>query len=172
MLVWPVLPADVHRAFSWIQFDETLAASAVAARVEQLPRFLGALFTHFWLAVGWVRYQAPWWWYGIVAVICAVALLGLARRQPAISTRVLGLAGCMLVLQTAAVVAYYFGVMRSGAQGRYLFPVLPAVFVLLWLGWRRWFPPSSLRVAAVVLMAVMAALNAAAWLLVVLPVYA
>jgi hypothetical protein len=171
MLFWPMLPADAHRAFSWIQFDETLAANALASRVGELPRFLGALFTHFWLAVGWVRYQAPWWWYGVIAVVCVMALMGLVLRPRSLPTPRIALFGSMLALQTVAVVAYYFGVMQSGAQGRYLFPVLPAVFALLWVGWRRWFPPPSVRAAAVALIALMAALNALAWLLVVLPVY-
>jgi hypothetical protein len=78
----------------------------------------------------------------------------------------------MLVLQVLVVITFYFGFARYGAQGRYLFPVLPAILALLWIGWSRWFPPSRLLAAAVVLIAVMAALNAAAWLLVVLPVYA
>jgi hypothetical protein len=171
-VAWPAMPDDVHRAFAWLQFDEVQAVAAVAARTDELPRFLEALFTHFWFIAGWTRHQAPLWWYAAVALICGVAVAGLVRRDASPSGTVVALASAMLLLQTLAVIAYHFGVLQAGAQGRYIFPVLPAVFALLWIGWRRWVPPAALSTAAVGLVAAMGLLNALAWLMVVLPVYA
>lgn len=173
VLVWPALPDNVHRAFAWMQFDEAAALDTVRTMPDQLPRFLGALFLSFWVAVGWVRYLAPVWWYAATGVLCVAAIAGLARRDtmPMRVTWVVWLAWAMLAPQLVAVIAYHFGILQSGAQGRYLFPVLPAVLTLIWIGWRRWFPADRIPLAAVTLLTVLAVLSATAWMLVVLPAY-
>jgi hypothetical protein len=77
----------------------------------------------------------------------------------------------MVALQVAVLVAYYFGILGYGAQGRYLFPVLPAVFCLVWLGWTGLTRHRHAPLVAVYLIAVMALLNMTAWTLVILPAY-
>jgi hypothetical protein len=78
----------------------------------------------------------------------------------------------VLLLQVTAVVAYYFGIVQAGPQGRYLFPVLPAVMCLIWLGWRSAVGGAQRpQLAAASLVLLMAVLNTSAWALVVLPAY-
>ena len=74
----------------------------------------------------------------------------------------------MTTIQLGGVIVY-FGITGKGGQGRYLFPVLPAILTLLWLGWCRWF--GTERPAAVGFVAAAAALNLTAWTVVALRVY-
>jgi hypothetical protein len=122
-----------------------------------------------------VRHTAPDWWHLIIGVVSSVAGIGIAiaaRRLPAMRP-VIAVAVAMIALQVAAIVAYHFGVLQiGGGQGRYLFPMLGAIYCLIWLGWREalrpWAAPAS---AALSLLAIIGALNMAAWVLVLLPVY-
>jgi hypothetical protein len=57
-------------------------------------------------------------------------------------------------------------------QGRCLFPVVPAIFFLVSLGWNALIGGSTRpQLAAASLVLVMAFLNASAWVFVVLPAY-
>jgi uncharacterized membrane protein len=75
-------------------------------------------------------------------------------------------------VQVVAVVIYQFGILRSGPQGRYLFPVLPAVLCLIWLGWTAIVERiAEQRAAAVSLVMAVAFLNVSAWLFVIIPAF-
>jgi hypothetical protein len=147
--------------------------AGITGRVALLQSFLEALFTTFWLSAGWLRYVAPPWWYGVplgIAVASAAGVLWFASETVA-ERRAVCLAVAMAALQIAAVIAYYFGVLQSGPQGRYLFPALPAIVFLLWTGWRRWFDADRQLIAAAYLIAVMVFVNVTAWMLVIFPAY-
>jgi hypothetical protein len=169
---WSLLPADVHRAFEWIQFDPAQSIRGTVSHVDRLPAFVATLFTTFWLSAGWLRYQAPDWWYGVPLGITLIATAGLLAPGAAsvAQRRVRLFALAMFIVQTAIVIAFYFGVLQTGPQGRYLFPVMPAIVSLLWLGWCRWFGADR-AVAAISLIAIMGVLNITAWTLVIAPAY-
>ena len=173
VIAWSLLPAEVHRAFAWIQFDPVQSITGIVSRAGGLPGFVETLFTTFWLSAGWLRYYGPAWWYGVTLVVSLVAAAGvLAPRVESVAerrARLLALA--MFTLQVAVVVAFYFGILQTSPQGRYLFPVLPAIVSLLWLGWRRWFAAHEQPGAAVSLIAIVGVLNIAAWVLVIAPAY-
>jgi hypothetical protein len=169
----PMLGTDASRALGWIQFDRARALSTIAANSERLGGFFEMMFRTFWLAAGWLRYVGPPWWHAVTVALCAVAAIGLVRL---VATRRHGQAFWLSIgaasLQIAAVVAYYFGILQSGPQGRYLFPVLPAIFCLLWLGWHAAVGGEKRPAfAALSLVVVMAVLNTSAWAFVILPAY-
>jgi hypothetical protein len=166
------VPNDLARALGSIRVDPSRALSTVAANVERLPVFLDMLFRTFWLAAGWLRYPGPPWWHVITVAVSVTAGAGLILLAYANRSRALRLSALAVVIQLVAVVAYHFGILQAGPQGRYLFPVLPAIFSLMWLGWNavvglRIRP----RLAAASLVMVMAFLNLSAWVFVVLPAY-
>ena len=165
--------ADVLAAIQSIRFSPSLAAGNLAQRFDALPQFVLGLFESFWLAAGWLRYKASWLWYAGAAIPTIIAIAGVGvrvvqwRATPGVAAAFVAVA-----LQFTAIVIYYLGIMESGPQGRYLFPVLPAIFFLLWTGWstvlaRFTRPPT----AALCLVAIVAVLNATAWGLVVVPAF-
>ncbi len=172
--VWPFLPEDVHRGYAWVQFDLRGSSQTILDNASQIPRFLKILFTTFWLSAGWLRYAPPRWWSMTTAVLSGLSFLGFvvavvrSRRRQLVFVMT-----AMLLLQCAAVVAYDFGVLGSAPQGRYLFPVLPSILCMIWIGWRhiliRW---TDQRMSAFALIAIMAVLDLSAWNLVIVPSYA
>ena len=170
--LWILIP-DLSRAVDWVRFDPVRSMSTIVSRASSLPAFFEMFFTTFWLSAGWLRYPGPSWWQLIAATVTAIAASGLvflliARRQ----NHALGLSALVVSLQVTAVVAYYFGIVQAGPQGRYVFPVLPAILCLIWLGWSSVIGRAQRpQLAAASLVLVMAALNTSAWVLVVLPAY-
>lgn len=171
---WPVLPADLHRAVTWALFDPSPMVATVIARAEQLPAFFDMLFATFWLSAGWLRYPAPWWWQLATFLLTAGVAVGLVtawRRGPEVA-RAVWLAAPMVLLQVSVVTIYYFGILQSGPQGRYLFPVLPALLSLVWIGWSSLIGTRDEEpIAARSLIGVMAFLNVTGWSVVILPAY-
>jgi hypothetical protein len=166
------VPTELNRSLSFIRFDPSRALSTVVANAAQLPAFIDMFFRTFWLAAGWLRYPGPFWWHLVTVAVCVTAGAGLILLAFKDRSKALWLSGIAVAIQSVAVLVYHFGILQSGPQGRYVFPVLPAIFCLVWLGWdalvgRRAHP----QLAAVSLVVVMAFLNASAWVFVVLPAY-
>ena len=99
-------------------------------------------------------------------------LFGLARSLPlARQDLAITLALIAVAIQSAAVYwTFYKG--GIGPQGRYLFPVLLPTLLLACTGWDHIVPPSRRARSRVVLVALIAALDAAGWLFVAVPAYA
>jgi hypothetical protein len=165
-----VAGAEIVRAVEWVQFDPIRSLVTIAENSSQLPAFLAHVFKSFWLYFGW-RYIGPPLWNGVAAALTMAALLGIVLAPRRVSHPATLIAICLIGLQLAAVIAFHFGIQQHGAQGRYLYPVVPPVLYLLWLGWRNCFNPEHESVAAVSLVAVMALLNAAAWIFAIFPTY-
>jgi hypothetical protein len=169
-----VLPSELARAADGISLNVVHAFNSIRGRTGELPRFFEMLFRTFWVAAGWLRYSAPPVLHVATVALTAVAAAGLVKliarrewRRPAV-----GLSAAAVAIQIIAIVVYHFGILQSGPQGRYMFPALPAVLCLLWLGWEAAVGGSGRSpVAAVSLVGVMAVLNTSAWLFVVMPAY-
>jgi hypothetical protein len=171
-LVLSTAPADLQRAIEFSsRFEVRQSARTIFANIDRLPTFLSGLFSTFWLSAGWLRYPAPAWWLLITIVLVVGAAAGLTRVRTMTERRAVRLAGFMVLLQTAVIVAFYFGMLQTGAQGRYLFPVLPAVFCLLWVGYSSLPGLRTRPVPSLLLVGVMAFLNVTGWILVVFPPY-
>ena len=164
--------ADALSAIQSIRFSPEQAAHNLAERFDRLPEFLLGLFESFWLAAGWLRYKASALWYAAAALPTVVAFAGIVLCLARARSIPLTAALVAVLLQVSAVVIYYLGIMGSGPQGRYLFPVLPAIFFLMWAGWTtmlsRFVRPS---IAGLSLVSILAFLNASAWGFVVLPAF-
>jgi hypothetical protein len=171
VLAFATMTGEGTRAVQWILRNPISMASISGIDLSTLPRFLSGLFRSFWLTAGWLRFGPPLWWISIAVGLCTVAAAGLpkALANPAIRPVVL-LSVSMLAVQLLAVIGLYFVVLKTGAHGRYLFPVLPAVLLLLWIGWRAWFRSRHLA-AAQLLVSTAAVMNVSGWVLVVLPAY-
>lgn len=163
--------SDFNRALEFVRFDPARSLTTSVSRAAQLPAFFDMMYRTFWLAAGWLRYQGPWWWHVATVGLCAIAALGVfgsvRRFRPSVV-----LAAVAVAIQVIPVVAYHFGILESGPQGRYLFPVLAPLLFLLWVGWRdvmtRFVPVPA---AAVSLVTVVTLLNISAWGAVVLPAF-
>lgn len=173
--LWYFAP-ELQRAWEWGRLDLADALNTfVRHRLDRVPAFFEMLYTTFWLSAGWLRYPGPAWWHAVTAAVTVIAGGGLVlawRRGPGV-TRAALLAGTMVAVQISSIVVLYLGIFEFGPQGRYLFPVLPAVACLLWIGWSSVIGGTRRQsLAAVTLIAIMAFLNLTAWTVVLLPAYA
>jgi hypothetical protein len=173
VLILALAGRDAISAARWSTLDVFRAWTLTLERIAQLPRFLHALFNTFWMSAGWLRYDPPVWWQLVTIVVTVLATAGLiVRRVNRFERPAVWLAAGMLAAQVGAIVLYHFGILDAGPQGRYLFPLMPAIASLLWIGWRACFGVMREHVAAAALVAVALVLNLSAWLFVLLPVYA
>lgn len=112
---------------------------SVALRDQWLPQVFVNAFRTFWGAFGWSNVQYPDWIYSLIAVFCAMGLVGFvlglprapARQRNALSV-LAGFGLAMMVLPLYR--ALYF---QSSAllAGRYLMPALGAYTSALAFGW-------------------------------------
>ncbi len=159
---------------------ETLAALMATVLAPWTPRpdsfvqFSLSLIDTAWLAGGWLRFLAPPIWYWTVRFWILVALAGIAWLlwRNSDDTPRLGVVAPMLIVgvQLAAIYVDVYG-RGVGPQGRYLFPVIGPAIALLWVGSHALLPRNTWPVVGVSLIGLMAALDVAAWILVLLPAY-
>jgi hypothetical protein len=145
----------------------------VLGDVAYMKRFAAFLFSSWWYSLGWVRYQAPQWWMVVTAFVTIPASLGvvvqLLRRGPARATVVIAVLNLVALLAALCVV---FLRLRTGPQGRYLFPAIVPLLTLLWIGTAAWVPDRRRELASAVLVTTVGVLDLLVWILVALPVYA
>jgi hypothetical protein len=153
------------RELEWVWRSGRLAESPPLG--WQLPRIM---FASFWGQFGWMSLPlvGGTLWEGALASICLGGLVGaigwLASRRGASWQR----RAVLLLLLIAAAEAlfpllYAYTQPRSQAvqQGRYCFPALAPILLLLALGWRALIPPRW-RTGALIVAVAFAALLAAA----------
>jgi hypothetical protein len=115
-------------------------------------------FVSFWGQFGWMSVPlvgaTPW--EGALGLVCLGALLGLAgwlvRPHPPWQRRAVGLLLLILVAGLLFPLLNAYTQPRNQAiqQGRYLFPALAPIALLLVLGWRAFVPPRWRSVALAV----------------------
>ncbi len=98
------------------------------------------LWSSLWGRFGYGQIPLPQPMYTGLLLFCLAALAGylLPRRGPRPAGPLLLLA--VAVLGFVLVVFYYILIQPAGAMGRFLFPALPALAVMLVGGLGRWFP--------------------------------
>ena len=163
---------DGASAVEWILRNPLSLGALGASDVSHLPGFLRGLYRSFWLTGGWLRYLPPMWWIALQSIVAAVAVAGLVKG-PAAPTprRVVVVAALTIAVQLLALLGLYFVVLRTGAAGRYLFPVLPAAVLLFWVGRRAWFTAPRHHAAAQAFVFAAAVLNVSGWVAVLIPAY-
>ena len=98
------------------------------------------LWSSLWGRFGYGQVPLPEPVYQGLLILCAVAVGGyLLPRQRSLPGAVMLLL-VTAVLSFAAIVFYYMLIQPAGAMGRFFFPGLPALAVLLCLGLSRFFP--------------------------------
>ena len=166
----------------WTVYSKTFA-TALQTRPFQWSEyawFFPTQYRSFWGVFGWMTVEAPAWFYGAMGVLCLLAGTGwalwLAGRAFLPRTRRSIAILASLALAVLAHELYLAIAVRTfGAawfQGRYLFPILPAVGVFLSAGLMALVPPGfrARFTAGVAIVAV----AVATWMLfgVIAPAYA
>jgi len=150
-------------------FFERLYAPATwdAAAQFRYLLFGGFTWASFWGFFGWLSRPLPWWIYLLLAAANALAGWGLLhglpaavrrRRSPSSGDRLLLLAALALLLILAQVWAPMLG-QAWQPQGRYLFPALLPIALLLAAGWEQALPPAHRDRLPPLLVILLTALN-------------
>jgi len=160
----------------WSVYREVFAVNLRDSALQwgDLKDFFSVQFRSFWGVFGWVNVPCPDWFYRAFGVLCFLSLLGLGTRalrrrlsRPGGSEdRTLPMA--LLFVASLAQEAYMLAVITrcnpSCYQGRYLFPVIAPLMIIMSWGLSGFLPqrrrPASISVMVIVSVLVSLALFA------------
>jgi 4-amino-4-deoxy-L-arabinose transferase-like glycosyltransferase len=147
--IWPGL---IVRAYQILEVSFEKAHSGLARDWGFYHVFSVILFESFWFVGGWMAIYWNRWAYAIVGVLSILSLLGFFKdlfdrvtkkeEDLSLSNPILFLMTLMVLLAFGTCLLYYGFVRGVLAQGRYLFPALPAFGVLFILGLKKICTPS------------------------------
>ncbi|MGD8626944.1 MAG: glycosyltransferase family 39 protein, partial [Anaerolineae bacterium] len=136
---------------NWLLFGDplgwafTLQVSALRQgplTLDVLAWLFRGLFRSFWL--GWIGIALDEWLYWLIGALCLIGLAGFVAwllrrwRDLEAGTRwTLGLLGLHAAITLASLIQWTATVLGTD-QGRLIFPLLPAVMLLLAAGWAWW----------------------------------
>ena len=148
-------------------------------RLSDLVEFVTFQFRSFWAWFGWLTVPGPRWFHLAALALCLVAVVGLLRlalgqRRELLGADgrcALGLAALFLVVQEAYMVTVILDCNSSCYQGRYLFPVVAPIGLLLGAGVAAALPNVALPAVAPALVAGLFAVAAWTPFGVILPAY-
>jgi hypothetical protein len=157
---------------SW-QSALTVTRPVEEITVSRLLQFFREAIDNTWLIAGWLRFRAPEPWYWIPRVLTLAGLFGaaVAVSQSRMLRLRLSLAWLFLVAQTIAIFFVVILVYGTGPQGRYFFPVIAPITVLLYVGLTRCVPASLRQYVPVALVALLAVMDVTGLTMVLMPVY-
>ncbi len=142
-------------------WGERSAWQSFGLAVSELPQ----LWTSLWGRFGFGQIPLPGLIYLLFNLFMSIGLLGATldlifySHQPRKLVERLLLFGSLVLF--FIVVFYYMLISPAGAMGRFLFPALPALAIILSLGWRyllRQFPNSPVAIQAVLFLLTLTAL--------------
>jgi hypothetical protein len=127
--------------------------------LNEIGIFLGTQFRSFFGAFGWENVWAPdgyFWFIGIVMVVGLVGLIFyIKRRDPSGHHRREFLFLILIVLvQEVVQFAFILNRNQSFYQGRYLFPIIGPLMILIGFGWLSWLPRHP-KITTISLLAIM-----------------
>ena len=136
----------------WTLFQKVFAVDMRQGplQMSDLREFATVQFRSFWGVFGWMNVDAPGWFYLGARILCGIAVAGLAfglvsgrlAKLSAGRRIALGLIALAAVAQESYMVWYITHCNGSCYQGRYLFPVIGAIALLLAVGLLAMIPPS------------------------------
>ena len=115
---------------------------------SKVQEFFSVQFRSFWGVFGWMNVNAPGWFYAAIQVLLGLSLLGIVfwfvRRRYRTLTEFQKSALVLLGLAIAAQEGYMLWAItrfnESWYQGRYLFPIIGPLMILVSLGLTSWLP--------------------------------
>lgn len=159
--------------FGWNVYREVFAVNLRYTPLQwaDIKDFFSTQFRSFWGVFGWMNVSAPYWYYRFWAILCFLALLGLAvrilqnwlRKQDISKQKIQNRHSFLIILtvlltQEAYMLAVITRCNASCYQGRYLFPAISALAIILAWGLTGLLPRqgkiTSLGVFAAVLLLV------------------
>lgn len=111
----------------------------LALTAESAWRELVGLRASFWGLFGWFSILMPQWVYCVIDLFTLAGLIGLARKQEG-RNWTQGTALALLWVALVLISLLRWTTMVEGSQGRLLFPAMPAIVLLLALGWSNVLP--------------------------------
>jgi Dolichyl-phosphate-mannose-protein mannosyltransferase len=150
----------------WTKYAEVFAANMryEALRLADLGEFVPTQFRSYWGVFGWMNLPAPSWWHRVAGALCLAAVLGLGvflvggrfGRLAAFQKAGLALLALALLAQEIYVLGLITRCNQSCYQGRYLFPAIAPITLLLALGLvtlmpQRWVPVLAAALSLVLL---------------------
>jgi len=140
-------------------------------------RFLWDQFTSFWGKFGWGRVMLPTSLYLVLLLVTLAGLYGIVRHlfrpRPDRSVESHRVVVLFLIAGGFLVSTWRLGLSQDtvAAQGRFLFPALPAIATLLSIGWSAWWPQEKREQACRVLLCGPMVLSICVVLCLLLPVH-
>ena len=156
-----------------ILFHRLFSTRAELLTTTHLRIMLLYIYRSFWAVFGWMSIPAGRWLYLIWTALVGAGLGGwlkfaLRRRRPEpAARRLFGLLGLSFFFLLLGVLKNNLFVPQS--QGRFLFPALGSISILLAFGFLNLFPEKQGEKAVLLLLAVMVILNLVAFLAYLLP---
>jgi 4-amino-4-deoxy-L-arabinose transferase-like glycosyltransferase len=162
---------------AWNMWQANVLRRVAPAGLATIYRELGSLEWSFWGLFGWVNVGYPPWVYsaarGLELLFAAGLLIGLVRwlQRPALGKLSPGFLILLAWLVVLTISWVRFNREAPAAQGRYLFPALPAWALLMTLGLRGWRPPRGIPLVNAIVLAALALIAIAAPIWVLRPAY-
>ncbi len=108
------------------------------------------LFRSFWAYPGWFSILLPDFWYGLLAIFCLIALVGLIRHAiqafplvPNHNPQIYTLLTLAIAIVTAMAILLSWNAATHSTvyrQGRSIYPVIVPISLFLMLGWQQLIP--------------------------------
>ena len=172
LIAWRWAPEEFNRVIASTAFiDERWVLGDLS--MTRLWRFIASLMASAYLYAGWLRYPPP---VPLLVVVFLASALGLAgvcwgwKKTSAHRRRALALAAVFTGVQLIATFAVHFPI-SSGAQGRYLFPVMLPFLALVVAGYSSIPVARSTHARLAVPVLAAAACDVIGWTLVLVPAY-
>jgi hypothetical protein len=140
--------------------------------LESVLLFLKYAVDSSWLIAGWLRFPAPDFWNMVAGLITVGGLTGacLFSARSSAGVRAMWLAWLFVGVHVGSLLLVSFAA-RSAPQGRYFFAAAMPMSVLLWIGLTYWSPRHVRGYAQAGIVTLVAALDVAAFMLVLIPAY-
>jgi hypothetical protein len=165
----------------WSVYDQVYGDDfrQISFKLVELKDFFYVQFRSFWGVFGWMNVPSPAWFYIAFLVLVVLSFLSLAfavrrwrREWSDFQRAALAVLGLAIVVQEAFMLWVITRYNASFYQGRYLFPVIGPLMVLMSLGIVNLLPQRHARTLATGLVIVLASLALVVPFHVIRPAYA
>ncbi|MCI0549429.1 MAG: hypothetical protein L0287_00595 [Anaerolineae bacterium] len=164
-------------AFEWTQKEITWRLFSLRKKgvdFDYIKTITSQIVWTYWGKVGWIAVGLPWW---VIDLLTAVALFGIAAQIYKIIKSKTNypqfnywIATTMIALFTILAVGRN-GLTTGATQGRFLFPAIGALSLLMVSGWHGVLPERVQKKFPLIVVIVMSILNISLWAFGIIPIY-